>query len=91
MGFLPIFLTLSLFLMLWGMVVSQFLRSEKKKILTSISEFGLSGSLEVVDQKLTSEDSKELRSLRAQMFRYNKLISSFPYRIVAMLMKLRKF
>jgi hypothetical protein len=91
MGFLPIFLALSLFLMLWGMVVNQFLRSEKKKIVASTSEFGLSGSLELVEQKLASENSKELRSLRAQMFRYNKLISSFPYRIVATLMRLRKF
>jgi hypothetical protein len=91
MGFLPIFLALTLFLMLWSIVVSQFLIAEKKKIAAMSDDLGIAGDLSQVDQQLKSLNSYELRALKAKMFRYNRLISSFPYKIVAGLIGSKKF
>ncbi len=91
MGFLPIFLALSLFLMLWGIVVSQFLIGEKKKIQILTSDMEIDPSLDSVESVISKQSSEELRKLRAMMFRYNKLISSFPYKLIAGLIKARSF
>ena len=91
MGFLPIFLALSLFIMLWGIVVSQFLLAERRKILALAAEMGISETLAATEAKIMEKDSTDFRGLKAKMLRYNKLISSYPYKIVAGLMHSKKF
>ena len=77
--------------MLWAIVVSQFLAVEKKKIQAMTGDLSLASTLAAVDAQLNEEGARELRSLRARMLRYNKLISSYPYKIVAGLIGSRKF
>jgi len=91
MGFLPIFLALSLFLLLWAIVVGTFIGSEKKKILLLAMEMGVEPSLTAVDAALGVTAAQEKWSLRAKMIRYNRLINSFPYKIVASFAKARTF
>ena len=91
MGFLPIFLALGLFLMLWAIVVSQFLAIEKRKIQAMTGDLSLASTLAAVDARLNEEGAQELRSLRARMLRYNKLINSYPYKIVAGIIGSKKF
>lgn len=88
MGFVPIFLALALFIMLWGIVVGQFIRSERRKITTASAELGIPI---VLDQLMQGEGSEAVLSVRAKMIRYNRLISSFPYKIIASLMNAKGF